>query len=129
MNVKLADGKEFKALGVQGRNTYYQGVSRDCLIFLFDPEAVSYAEVCADFTESNCAAIEVSDDNGKYLHENYTIRIETGEGLISYVLEGSVGQDTRECVFVKMAQSTLTERKILEQQAVIDALVVSALEG
>ncbi len=129
MNVKLADGKEFEVLGVHGRNMYYQGVSRDCLIFLFDPEAVSYAEARELFTENNCTAIEVSDGNGVYLHENYTMRIETGEGFISHILDGSVGQDTRKCVFVKMAQSTLTERKILEQQAAIDALVVAALEG
>ncbi len=129
MKVKLADGRELEALGVHGRNTYYQGVSRDCLIFLFDPETVSYAEAREKFTESNCAAIEVSDDNRTYLYENYTMRIEMGEGIKSHVIEGSVGQDTSKCVFVKMAQSTLAERKILEQQAAIDALVAAALEG
>jgi len=127
--VKLADNTELEALGVHGRNVYYQGVGRDCLIFLFAPETVNLDAVRSKFTPENCACIEVSDGSGTYVYENYTIRVELGEGYVSHVLEGNVGQDTKQCVYVKMAQSTPAERKILEQQAAIDALVVAALEG
>ncbi len=129
MQIKFSDGVELEALGVHGRNIYYQGVSRDCLIFLFDPETVSPEKIRARFTSENSTAITVIDENGTYIHENYTIRIETGEGYVSHILDEAIGQDLRQCVFVKMAQSTLAERKILEQQAAIDALVVAALEG
>jgi len=128
VKIKLTDGTELEALGVHGRNVYYQGVGRDCLIFLFEP-TVGLDSVRSAFTAGNCQSIEVSDDKGAYIHENYTLRIELGEGFISHVLEGSVGQDTRQCVYVKIAQTTLAERQLQEQQAAIDALVVAALEG
>ncbi len=129
MQVKLSDGAELEVIGVHGRNVFYQGVSRDCLIFLFDAETVLLETVRAWFTTENSAVITIVDANRTYVHENYTIRIEAGEGYISHVLDEAVGQDLRQCVFVKMAQSTLAERELLEQRAAIDALVVSALEG
>lgn len=49
MKIKLANHAELDALGVHGQHTFYQGVNRDCLIFLFDPAAVSLETVCAAF--------------------------------------------------------------------------------
>jgi len=129
MKVKISNGSEFEALGVHGRNVYYQGVSRDCLIFLFDPDTVTLESVRSAFTADNCLSIEVTDGSGTYIHENYTLRLELGEGYISHILDGSVGQDTAQCIYVRMAQTTLAERKLLQQQAAIEALVVAALEG
>ncbi len=129
MKVKLADGKEFETLGVHGRNVYYQGVGRDSLIFLFDPDTVTLDAVREAFTSENCTSLTVMDDAGTYIHENYTVRIELGEGYNSHVLEGNVGQNTQQCVYVKMAQTTLAERQLMEQQEAIDALVIAALEG
>jgi len=129
VKIQLANGAQLDALGVHGQNIFYQGINRDCLTFLFDPETVSLEVVCAAFVPENCTAIQITDDTGTFLHENYTIRVQAGTGCQEYVLTGSVKEDTGLCVFVKMAQSTLAERQILEQQAAIDALVVAALEG
>jgi len=129
MKIQLANGAQLDALGVHGQNIFYQEINRDCLTFLFDPETVSLEAVCATFVPENCAAIQITDDTGTFLHENYTIRVQAGTGCQEYILTGSVKEDTGLCVFVKMAQSTLAERQILEQQAAIDALVVAALEG
>jgi len=129
VKIQLANGAQLDALGVHGQHTFYQGVTRDCLIFLFDPAAVSLDAVCTAFVPENCATIQLSDDSGTFLHENYTIRVEAGIGLQEHILTGSVKDDTRQCVFVKMAQASLAERQLLEQQAILDALIVANLEG
>lgn len=129
MKIQLANEAELNAIGVHGQNTFYQGTNRDCLLFLFDPQTVSLDAVCAAFTPENCKTVQITDDTGTFLHEHYTIRVEAGVGCQDYVLTETVKENTQQCVFVKMARSTLAERKLLEQQAAIDALVVAALEG
>lgn len=128
MKVQLYNGVELEAIGVFGRNYFYQGVNRDSLVFLFAPESVSLDAVRAAFTPENCREIRLSDGNETFLHEHYTIRLELGIGFQEQVLTGSVKQDTTQCIFVTMAQSTLTERQLQAQQAALDALIIAALE-
>lgn len=131
MKITLSNGTEFEALGVHGRSMNYQGTQRDSLVFLFDPEAHSLTDIVNAFNEENCSAITLEDGNGNtYLHENYTIRIEAGIGYKEMVKSGSVStNDTTQAVYVRMAQTTLAERKLLSQQEVLDVLVAQALEG
>lgn len=42
MKIKLYNGVELEASGMFGRNYFYQGMNRDSLVFLFDPENVSF---------------------------------------------------------------------------------------
>jgi len=126
--ITLTDGVEREVVGVHGQSTFYQGVSRDSLLFLFAPET-DLNELLRVFTPENCRQICIKDGKDSYIHENYTIRIEVGTGYQEQVLNGNVGQDMTQCAFVRMAQSTLAERQLLEQRETLDALVVAALEG
>lgn len=129
MEIKLSNGAQLNALGVHGRKVNYQGVQRDCLIILIDPQTVTVEQVCAAFTEENCRSIEIADSDGTYIHEHYTIRVEVGQGYKDMALTGGVsGNDMTQVVYVRMAQSTLAEREIQQQREVIDQLIVSALE-
>lgn len=131
MKVTLTDGKVFQILGVHGKTMNYQGVTRDSLIFLFDPDKVSLDSVLEAFTEKACSSIAITDDDGNtFFHEDYTIRIEAGTGYKEMIMTGGVAStDTDQTVYVRMAQTTLTERTIQQQQDTIDALVVAVLEG
>ena len=131
MKIVLSNGKEFEALGVHGRPLNYQGVMRDSLIVLFDPEKVSVEEIMKEFTEANCSAITIDENDGNiFVHENYTIRIEVGCGYKEMVTSGGIsGNDVSQCSYVRMAQTTLSERTIQKQQEIIDTLVVAVLEG
>lgn len=131
MKVTLTDGKVFQILGAHGRTINYQGVQRDVLTFMFDPEKVSLDDVLEAFTETACSSLAITDDEGNtFFHEYYTIRVEAGIGYKDMVVSGGTSTaETAQTVFVKMAQTTLTERTIQQQQDTIDALVVAVLEG
>jgi len=128
MKVQLYNGVELEASGVFGRSCFYQGVSRDSLVFLFSPESVSLEAVRAAFTPANCREILLSDEQEMFVHEHYTIRLAMGIGYKEQVLTGSVKQDLTQSIFVIMAQSTLAERQLLNQQAALDALIIATLE-
>ena len=129
MIVKLKNGFTISVLGVHGQNCFYQGVNRDCLIFLFDPSVVSLSDLAQAFTAENCQTISIEEEENCFLHENYTIRLAIGQGFQAEALGNQIGKDDRQCVFVKMAQSTLAERQILQQQETLDALLIATLEG
>lgn len=128
MQIVLNDGAAFELKGVHGQNIFYQGINRDCLIFLFDA-ATDINEILNAFTAENCKKIFITDGENKYLHENYTIRIALGRGYQAEALGNAVAKDETQCVFVKTAQTTLAERQILQQQETLDALLIAALEG
>ena len=131
MKVTLSNGKELEALGVHGRNISYQGVQRDSLIFLFEIDIESLTDAMTDFTAENCKVVTLeSDDGEQFIHEHYTIRTELGYGFKDLVLTGGIsGKDDTKVVYVRMAQTTLLERTVENQQEAIDNLIVAALEG
>ena len=131
MKVTLSNGKEIEALGVHGRNISYQGVQRDSLLFLFEIDNESLTDAMTDFTAENCKVVTLeSDDGEQFIHEHYTIRTELGYGFKDLVLTGGVsGKDDTKVVYVRMAQTTLLERTVENQQEAIDNLIVAALEG
>lgn len=126
MQIELNNGATFELKGACVQNIFYQGVNRDCLIFLFDT-ATDINEIMNAFTAENCKKIFIEDGENKYLHENYTIRIALSLGYRADALGNAVAKDETQCVFVKTAQSTLAERQILEQREALDALLISAL--
>ena len=135
MKVVLANGTEVAITGVHAQQVTYQGVLRDCLIFLFEPETIGADAVSNLFCANNCSVIKIEDDEGEYLHSNYTIQLEAGRGYKDIALYGTMagseqaGNAMSQRVYVKMAQSTLAERKLEQQQEVLDALLVAQLEG
>lgn len=131
MKVTLSNGKEIEALGVHGRNISYQGVQRDSLLFLFEIDNESLTDAMTDFTAENCKVVTLeSDDGEQFIHEHYTIRTDLGYGFKDFVLTGGIsGKDDTKVVYVRMAQTTLLERTVENQQEAIDNLIVAALEG
>lgn len=131
MKVTLASGKSFEVEGVHGRSINYQGVVRDSLIFIFDPKTTTIEEVLSEFNAEACSTVVLkSEDGSSHIHEDYTIRIEVGCGYKDMILSGgTVGKNLDQSIYVRMAQTTLAERSIQQQQEIIDSLIVALLEG
>lgn len=130
MKITFSSKASLDVLGVHGASVMHEGVQRDCLTVLMDPDAVPLEKALAAFTPEACQRLTLEDENGSYVHEHYTVRLEAGCGFKDYVLLGGSGTgDKKQVVFVKMARSTMAERTLQEQQETIDALVLSALEG
>ena len=135
MTVTLSNGEQLHCIGVHGSPVTYQGVTRDCLTFLFDPEEITVAQLLEKFTAENCKTVRLLDETDgsarEAVHENYTIRIGAGVGMRDLARRGMSGTEVREeqpTGYVSMAQSTLAERMLLEQQKAIAAIIVSSLE-
>ena len=134
MTLTLKDGTTLPLLGVHGRTMNYEGVLRDSLLFLMDPEKISLEQAMEALTPGQCAEIRLMDETDRrqevFVHEHYTIRVEVGQGCKDFALSGSVTElEQVPAVYVRMAQSTQAERQLQAQQETLDALVVSALEG
>lgn len=130
MKITFANGAELPVLGVHGRVVTHNGVQRDSLLIMMSPDAVTLEQALAAFSEDACGTIWLTDADGTYVHEHYTIRLEAGQGYKDYALTGGVNtNDPAQCVYVRMARSTLAERQLQSQQESIDALLVAALEG
>lgn len=135
MIIRLINGTELDAYAVHGSTTMFQGVQRDSMTFLFDPEKVSLQTVAEQFTDGNTKAIQITDDEGnQYVHENYTIRSGMGVSMEDQIANGGFAnaisgliQKNDPRVWVTMLQSTLAERTIQNQQEIIDALLVQSL--
>lgn len=141
MKIEFTDGTMMDCEGVYSSACFYQGVSRDMYTFLFSPEADLNA-LSDLFTPENCKRITIhTDDGGTFVHEHFTIRYglgcsakenAMGENANAMKPPANDGEDDGQKVFlawVKMIQTTLAERKILEQQEVLDTLLVSQLMG
>lgn len=69
----------------------------------------------------------------EYVHENYTIRIAYGNGFQDAVLNNMgigapIKEDSNVINWVKMLQTTLDERKLLETELALEALILDSLE-
>lgn len=118
MTIRFKYGIELECLGVHGSKMVYEGVSRDCLTFLF-PSAIGIEILLNTFNPTNCEQIWLIDGESQDMHENYTIRTGAGIGMRNTVLHYG-DSDTTEVCWVTMAQSTLTERQILRLNALLD---------
>lgn len=133
MTILLTNGCTLDCEGVHGSPVNYQGVTRDCLTFLFSPNT-SLDDLLKLFTPENCAMITVKDDFGTFIHENYTIRTGVGKGYKELAMRGvsgaggTVKEEEKQVCWVSMTQSTLAERTLQNQQDTLDALIISALE-
>ena len=140
--VELVDGTRYELLECYGSKANHNGVQRDSLTFIMD-SSVSTEELLNKFTPENCVNMtldvvyeELDPETGKpktnsTIFENYTIRLTTGTGYYQYAIpddEHSTETNDRKVSYVKMAQSTLSERTILQQQAEIDDLIIAVLE-
>lgn len=127
MNLTFRNGQRMDCLGVHGSSVTYQGVTRDCLTFLF-PAETELAALLELFTPENCAAVTLEDGGSAAVHEHYTIRTSAGTGFRDAAI-GSGIRDGAQACWVSMAQSTMAERMLLSQQEAIDCLLTASLEG
>lgn len=138
--IRFENGNKLPVLGVHSQYIQYGGIQRDHLIFLFDPSAVSLAEIEEEFTPANCRNIAIIQDGEEFVYPGYTILLGFGYANRNKVINApAVGpaaagdntpaeaQEPEMVNFVKMVQTTLAERSIENQQEVLDALVIEAL--
>ncbi len=133
MTLTFKDGSTLPLLGVHGRTMNYEGVLRDSLLFLMNPEKVSLEQAMEAFTPERCESIQLMDETDRreevFVHEHYAIRVEVGQGFKDFALSGSVTEiEQTPAIYVRMAQSTQAERQLQAQQEMLDALVIHALE-
>ena len=130
MKIKLANGQELDALGVRGENIYFQGMNRDCLGIIFDPERYSLAEIDGAFTSENCQSMTLTDESGSYIHRGYIIR-RSLEKSTSDGRTGGTGSGAapKEKIIVKMAQISYLEQTQADLADAVDMLILSGLEG
>lgn len=133
MQITLTNGVVLDCLGVHAKQVTYQGVLRDCLIFLFNPDVYSVEEISEHFTTDNSNSIKIMNDSDEYIHSNYTIQVEAGKGYRDMVLYGTMlgseqAENTEKRVYVKILQTTLAERKLEEQQKIIEKLLAEKVE-
>lgn len=130
MKIQFANGRTLDCQGVRGAPISYQGVTRDCLTFLFLPDT-DLGELLTLFTPENCRAVSLAGDEAVFIHEHYTLRVAAGIGDKA-LTEGSaavVGGQGEQVCYVSMAQTTLAERQLLAQQEVLDGLLLASLEA
>ena len=154
MIIKLKNGDCFKCLEVRAITMTYQGVIRDGLIILFRPEDISLNELEQKFTTENCQRMVVMNESEvnettiaaendmetnivktvaeEYVSEDFTIRVGFGFGYKRYVFDDmpysvNTTEPPEPVNWIKLLQTSLTERSIQNQQEVLDALVVEAL--
>lgn len=126
MIVKI-NGTELNAITVGGSTMHYQGAQRNTLTFYFD-DTHSFAQLETAFTPLSTARIELTDDDGTYLHDNYTMRVSMS--FAPYCV--SEETDAEPAVFenrytVVMAQKTYSELQLESLQDTVDILVLESL--
>ena len=128
LTIKLFDGTEFPCLGVGGKGYYYQGMNRDSLTFCFDKDSVSISDLVEKFTEDNCKAITIIGDT-ESVYYNYKIIDQIGIGNYSSIADGPVSpSDDMKCLFVRLIQTTLSERLWERHEEELNNIIVSLLE-
>lgn len=117
MIIRFKSGTEMECLGVHGSKMLYEGVNRDSLTFLF-PDTTSIETLLDTFTPANCEQVWLINGESQDLHENYTVRTGAGIGMRDTILHYNDGDNTEVC-WVTMAQSTVTERQIMQLNALL----------
>ncbi len=135
MKITLANGYIMDCENVCGARMMYQGVNRDSLTMVFDPDTISLDQISQLFTAENCQALTITDDqNNQFVHENYTIRAGMGVSVLDLAVQGATNALFAPAItkeepkaWVTMVETTLGERQLQEQQELIDQMLVSQL--
>ena len=134
MKVILANSNEVEVYMVTGAPVRYNGQSRDSLTFVM-PATYSLDEVDAMFNEEACEAIKLSDENGEYIYNGYTIRFALKKETVELdQSDSNVTAVTEDRIFVTMAQRSYSENQMasLNNQMAsltetVDVLVMESL--
>ena len=130
--VKLVDGTEFTCFDILNRSYYYQGIQRNSLTFYFDTSTTVLSKLIEKFTDNNCSSIIISDDEDEssFVYNYYQIIDQIGTGTYSSVSEGPVSSDSdKKCLFVKVLQTSYSERLLSQHDEAIDDIIIALLEG
>lgn len=127
MKITLSNGTELEAIGVRGETVYFQGVNRDCLCFLFDPEQYAMEELDLAFTAENCKTVTItSEDGAAFVHQGYSIRYGLEKGYDSGAGVSAGGEMPPLRIAVKMAQISYLERRQQELEDMVTKFLTSA---
>lgn len=129
MKITLSSGTELEAIGVRGESVFFQGVNRDCLCFLFDPERYDMDELDRAFTAENCKSVTLTGEDGEaFVHQGYVLRhgLEKGYDGNYGVSAGAEPPPMR--LAVRMAQISYLEQTEMELADAVDKLILSGLE-
>lgn len=125
MTVTFSNGTALDCEGVQGETAYFQGATRECLVFLFDAGKHTLAELDSQFTAENCASVTVTNDDLSFVHDGYAIRV----SLMKSEAGDVTAEEQRGLITVKMAQMTYLEQTQRDLADAVDDLILSSLEG
>lgn len=123
MIIKLANGTELSPISAIGEKRTVQGAYRDTISFIF-PVETSLDELDALFTAKNCEKITISDGEGEYIHNAYTIRVELKREPVEVEpATESAGAVYENRAIITMGQRTYIESQIAEQAETINYLL------
>lgn len=125
MIVKLNNDVELECILVNGQSRYFQGSNRDTLEFQFAKNSITFDILDALFgNPENTSRIIITDNNGSFLHSNYSLRVEMNLSNIIIAPATDVNPEiTEERFTVVMAQKSYQELQIERLQSAVDALI------
>lgn len=129
MKIVMKDGTEIQAILVMGGKEYIQGASRDVLTFVFAETSLDVVDKA--FTEDKCEELKlIGEDGEESIHSGYVIRTSLEKKKVEVEPEtAEYDAEYEERIFVKMAQRTYAETKLIqiETQGLETALAVAEL--
>lgn len=129
MIIHFTDGRQLTCESVHSRPAYYNGTNRDQMTFVF-PEEVDIQTILSHFTPENCRQLCLEDESGgKYLHENYTIRVGAGVNERGSLLGAGEDLDHRMVSYANMVRTTYAEQQLETLKDAVDLMLIESLEG
>ena len=120
------DETNLNAISVTGSTQFFQGTQRRTLEFRFSPNDTDFETLNAVF--DNPKQITLTDDDGSYVYDNYTLRVSMSLAPAMVTPE----TDTEPAVYenrytVVMAQKTYSELEIEALRAMVNTLAAKVL--
>lgn len=129
MKLKLNNGTEINILNVNGTSRFFQNANRDCLEIQIAKSEKTLDEIATLFVENNTKSISLLNDDGEFIHENYSLRAELSLKPIIIAPETPTSQAViEERICVTMAQKQYAEIKLQEQENKIAMLEEAVAE-
>ncbi len=111
MTLNFADNTSLTALQINASKRFYQNANRDSLEIVFDPNTVSFESLRTTFSDP--AKLRAIVIDGKYLYEDYTVRIKLAlEPTVISEETPDSAPVTEDRFIVIIAQSTYIEKAL-----------------
>lgn len=113
LKIIFADKAEVKYLDAIETEEYYNGSSRRVITFYIARDAISLDKLDALCTETNCAKLELSNDDAGItnIYEGYVLKLKVGS---ESVLTDAEKQTYEDRIVLKLGKRTYIEEKLHE---------------